>query len=101
MMLFELLSKLASWLRRILMGFLPIVAVACVLLYLFTKQDIFWIAPVAVYGGIIGASLFFALMGFVCRKIWKSDEKTDMLNDEAGYLRWSETEEGHYFDPDM
>ena len=100
MMIFELLSKIVSWFRRLAWSFSPVVFIVALIFGLFGAWQVMGVVAI-IYGVLVGASLLLAVLGYICRLVWKSDFKTDMMEEEAGYQKWSETPEGTYFDPDM
>ncbi len=46
-----------------------------------------------VYGGLIGASLLFAGLGLLRRKVFKLREKTDEIQEKNGFVPWSDYED--------
>lgn len=93
----EFLSNIISVLRVIALNLLiPAVIVGLLLAFLVidpgsigTMIGIYF----GVYGGLIAASLIFAGLGALWRKVFKLTEKTDEIQEANGYLKWSEYED--------
>lgn len=83
----EMLMKIVSFIRRIIMPILPIVIVVGVILAIFVGEALKMFAIVAgsIYGGVIGATLLFAFLGWLWRTAFRIDKKVAEDMEANGY----------------
>ena len=91
----EFLSNIVSFFRVLALNLLVPAVVVGIVLMVLNKDMIATIVGIyaAVYGGLIGASLILAGLGFLWRKVFKLTEKTDAIQVANGYMPWSEHED--------
>lgn len=91
----EFLSNIVSFFRVLALNLLfPAVIVGAILA--FTMEDMVGTLVgiyLGVYGGLIGASLILAGLGALWRKVFKLTEKTDEIQEQNGFQKWSEYED--------
>lgn len=91
----ELISNIISFFRVTVLNFLfPAVIIGAILM--FANQDSTGLILgiyFGVYGGLIGASLLFACLGLLWRKVFKLREKTDEIQEKNGFVPWSDYED--------
>ncbi len=88
----ELLDKIISFVRRILVNLFPLAFIACLAVTLLGGggdadkiAPKMWMLLAGVYGGLIAATLLFGLLGFIWKKIFKIEENLETAMTEAGY----------------
>jgi len=91
----ELLSNVVSRLRVIALNLLIPAIIVGVLLAIFNDEDSEFVGMMCgiyfgVYGGLIGLSLILAGLGVLWRKVFKLTEKTDEIQEQNGFQKWSE-----------
>lgn len=97
----EILSKIFSFFRRIVVSFFPVpIIIGIILLASGAGEDAFktfLLIVLPIYGGLIFGSIILALLGFLWRKVFKLEDKCDQILLDNGYATWSENEEGDHF----
>ena len=94
----EFLSNIISFFRVLALNLLiPAVIIGIVLAVVNSDTDGFIGKLIGIYAGIYGglivASLLFAGLGALWRKVFKLTEKTDEIQEANGFLKWSEYED--------
>lgn len=91
----ELLSKFVSWVGRVIIGFFPFAIIAGVICIIADASKAAIIIG-AIYAGVIALRFALAGLGFLWKKVFKLEEKTDKILLENGYAIWDENEEGSH-----
>lgn len=88
----ELLEKIVSFIRRILVNLFPFAFIACLFVTLLGGDGgadkiapKMWMLLAGVYGGLIAATMLFSLLGVLWKKIFKIEENLETAMTEAGY----------------
>lgn len=91
----EFLSNIISFFRVLALNLLVPAVIVGIVLMVFNQDIIGTVIGVyaGVYGGLIAASLLFAGLGALWRKVFKLTEKTDEIQVANGYAPWSEYED--------
>ena len=92
----EILSGIVSFFRRLLISFVPLVAILLIILAATGNGPEFVKIVLIVYASLIGGSIVLALFGLLWKKVFKLEDKCDQILLDNGFATWSENEEGEH-----